>query len=452
MISGYAARQARWAIIVTAAFLAVSCSRLGWGVLLWSTEDPPIPSGTVLPVYVKSNIDRLWVVGVPDDYRDSLARGSKIEIPMWQFEMVGNKGKAEKRARDFAEYAHVYAENLQDGLPIRDNPDNGGRRVYRLRVGEIIKVLSLAKGNPPISASGDPLPGEWYRVLTEAGSIGYCFSYRLKLFDHYNGVLDALPALAEAIDDPDLDMVMSQIWSPESYAAMINNERINLDELSRRWRFDPGQDTGVAHIYIPQLERTFSYNRIRPDGFRAWQFEGTSLQMNLRSDTSLAVRFVESNGAQRTLLFTVIPSDINDIILQESARREGLFRAVYAQGPVFTSNNYGTITFSSDHRFTWTDFELLVPHIISPDAEGRGTVSMDLFLSDSLTGYTGAFSLNFSGETEPLRFLYVIDSQGFRLEYVPDSSLEEITVFRRDSSPTVLYFFKDDNLLGVSEG
>jgi hypothetical protein len=40
--------------------ISVSCERtLGWGMLLWSTEDPDIPSGTVLPVYIRSNIDHV---------------------------------------------------------------------------------------------------------------------------------------------------------------------------------------------------------------------------------------------------------------------------------------------------------------------------------------------------------------------------------------------------------
>jgi len=406
----------------------------------------------MLPVYFKSNINKVWVVGVPDTYRGSLPRGSKIEIPLSKFELVGSKKQAKKRAQEFAEYGHMYAEILQDGLPVRDHPDNGARRVYRLRLGEIIKVLSIAEGNPPIGRTGDPLPGDWYRVLTEAGSIGYCFSFRLKLFEHYSGTLAVLPSLAEEIEDPDLDLALSKKWWPEFYGAMINNNRINLEELSRLWRFDPGQDTGIARIYVPQVDRDFTYNRIRPEGFRSWQFEGTTLQMSLRSETSLEVQFVERSGGLRTLLFVELPSEISDIILQETARRDGLFSAVHEQGPVFTSNNYGTIVFSSDKRFTWTGYSLLVPHIISPNAEGKGTVSMDLFLSDSLSErYTGAFSLNFSGATEPARFLYAIDSQGFRLEYAPDSSMDEQTVSRRASSPTVLYFFKDDSPPGFAE-
>ena len=431
-------------VILAAALLSASCSRLGWGILLWSTEEPPIASGEILPVYIKSNIDKVWVVGVPDSYKNNAGYSGKIEIPLWQFELAGSKKKAETRAREFAAYAHVYAENLQDGLPVRDNPDNGARRVYRLRAGEVIKILSLTQGNPPISTTGDPLPGDWYKVLTEAGSIGYCFSYRLKLFDHYGGPLAALPSVMEDISDPDLDLIFSKTWSPEFYSVMINNKRIDLGELSRHWRFDPGQDTGIAHIYMPQFERTFSWTKIRQDGPRAWRFEGTSLQMNLRSETSLAVQFIDDNGAMRTLLFVTLPSDVNDVILQEAARREELYKMIFTQGPVWTSNNYGTISFSQDNEFTWTGYGLLVPHIISPNAAEKGIVSMDLFLSTSLSErYSGAFSLCFSGAADPVRFLYMLDSQGLRLEHVPESSLDELTVYRRANSPTVLYFFKD---------
>ncbi|MDR0473417.1 MAG: SH3 domain-containing protein [Treponema sp.] len=446
-------KYARIYIILALAFLLASCSSPGWGILLWSTEEPSIPSGTILRVLIRSNIDRVWVLNIPEKYRNGKDSQKKMEIPLSQFELAGSRGKAKKRAAAFSQYALTYAENLQDGLPIRDDPDNGGRRVYRLRTGEIIKILSRSEGNPPISTTGDPLPGDWYKVLTENGSTGYCFSYRLKFFEHSGGLLAAAPAAQEVIADPDLDMLLSKTWSPEFYEAMINDRRINLDELSKHWRFDPGQDSGVARIYIPSLDRAFSYNAIRSDGTRAWIFEGTSLQMNLRSDTSLAVQFVESSGIMRTLLFTALSADVDDLILQETARRERLYNTIYAQGPAFTSNNYGTIVFSPNGRFTWTGSSLLVPHVIPEGAQPQGIAAMDLFLEPSLAErYTGAFSFRFAGEAAPVRFMYNLDSQGFRLEFVPESSLEDTLVSRRASSPTVLYFFKDESPLPAQEG
>ena len=419
---------------------------MGWGILLWSTEDPPILSGTMLPVYIKSNIEQVWVVGVPETARNGKYI-DKIEVPLSQFEFVGSKRKAEMRANQFSQFAASYAENLQDRLPIRDTPDNNSRQIYRLRTGEIMKILAKAEGSPPISTTGDPLPGSWYKVLTQDGITGYCFSYRLKIFDHREGTVTAAGAVSrtEAVSDPDLDMAMSKKWSPESYLQMINSKQINISELQKNYRFDPGQETGIARLSMPGIEREFNYNGIVPDGERAWIFDGTSLRMSLRTNSTLAVQYTESTGLRRTLVFVSLASDVNDLILQEQARREEQFLSIYEQGPVFTSNNYGTITFFSSGGFSWTGYDLLVPQYIPPDAQEEGTVSMDLFLSPSFAErYMGAVTFIFSYSANAvLRFMYYLDNQGMRLEVLPDYAVEEATVTRRAPSPMVLYFFRD---------
>ncbi len=55
-----------------------SSRRLGWGVLLWSIEEPPIPSGTVMPVYVQSNINKVWVVGMPEGWHGGKSGNDEI--------------------------------------------------------------------------------------------------------------------------------------------------------------------------------------------------------------------------------------------------------------------------------------------------------------------------------------------------------------------------------------
>ena len=428
--------------LVLAAVLS-SCSKLGYGVLLWSVDEPHIDSGTVLPVYIKSNIEKLWVVGVPD------AKGrsdNKVEIPLTQLEFVGSKRKAEKRAFEFSQHATTYAENLQDRLPIRDAPDNNSRQVYRLRVGEIIKVLGIVDGSPPIGVTGDPLPGDWLRVLTHDGVRGFCFSYRLKIFEQTSGSVVIAPEIAGEIeDDPDLEMLLSRNWSPESYLQMINSRRLNISELERNYRFEPGSETGIARIILPNLERQFTFERIVKEGDRAWRFEGTSLQMVLRTSTTLAVHFTEAD-IRRTVIFNALPSNIDNIIIQETARREMQFMAIYEEGPVFTSSNYGTITFLQTGDFTWTGYRALVPHLIPEETSGTGRINMDIYITRSLEErYSGAFTLQFTDirSNNTRYFMYAIDSQGLRLEEVPEYGIEGITVTRRASSPTVLYFFRD---------
>ena len=449
MINGIK-KKSHLALLLLTLLLSFSCSRfLGYGVLLWSSEDPPVPSGTVLPVYIRSNIDKVWVVGIPKEYRDAESSMDKFELPLAKLEMSGSKKKALERAQAFSPYALIYAETLQDGLPIRDNPDNGARRVYRLKLGEIIKILSPARGTVAVGASGDALPGEWYQVLTEDGTTGYCFSYRLKLFDHLGGPLAAVRNEQTETADPVLDRLLSRTWSPESYGTMIASRRLDLEELSRRWSFDPGDETGIARIRIRELDRSFTYTRIRSTGSQSWQFEGTPLQMNLRSDTTLAVQFTESNGILRTILFVALSSKVDDIILQESARRDESFKTIFTQGPVYTSNNYGAITFREDRHFNWTGYMLLVPQIIPASALGSGSISMRLYLSPALNElYTGAFTMYFDGAGGSglsADFMYNLDSHGLRLEYVPQTSLDNITVVRRASSPLIIFFFRNEN-------
>jgi hypothetical protein len=284
-------------------------------------------------------------------------------------------------------------------------------------------------------------------VLTEDGITGYCFSYRLRLFEHAGGVLVRNAETEEAEqEDKDLERVLSLTWSPESYGTMISSGRIDTDELAKHWRFFPGRDDGIARIYLPNLDRTFSYTRIRAAGNRTWQFEGAALRMSLRSDAALVVQYAEDNGAARSLIFTALAADVDDIIIQETERRNALFRTIYNYGPVFTSTNYGTLAFSPDGTFTWTGYSLLIPQVIPARVMGGGAIDMRLFIAPAVTSpYLGAFSLDFNGIGGPgvtVDFMYTIDDQGFRVEYAPPENIDGVTVTRRAASPTVIYFHR----------
>jgi len=441
----------RFTFILTFAAVLVftSCSsKLGYGVLLWSIDEPPVLSGSVLPVYIKSNIEKVWIVGIPPHLVPE-GGSDKIEVPLYQLEFVGNKRKANAWASEFAEYAHTYAENLLDALPIRDNTDNNAKRVYRLRLGEVIKVLSKVNGTPPISGTGDPLPGDWLRVLTSDGVVGYCFSYRLKLFEQGNDSVQHTEIEgSEAINDADLDMVLSTMWYTDAYQKMIDAKKVNAQAMERSYRFEPGHETGIARIILPDFERQIRYQKISPDGNRSWIFEGTNLKMTLNSNTSLTVQYAEGTGARRNFQFINLPTDIKNIIAQENARRESDYREIFNQGPVFSSTNYGTLTLISTGNFTWTGYELLVPQLFPEETNGTGRITMDLYIDEPFKDrFNGAFTLTFSDirTNNIFYFMYGIDNQGMRLEVVPASCIEDTTVVRRATTQMIIYFFKDSS-------
>jgi hypothetical protein len=425
-------------------------------MLLWASEEHGIPSGTVLPVYIKSNIEKVWVAGIPAEYRKPGEKNAKIEIPLSKLEIAGSKRAARRRAEEFSEYALVYAETLQDGLPIRDAPDNGARRVYRLRSGEIIKILNQVDGVPAISANGEPLAGDWFSVLAEDGTTGYCFSYRLKFFEHINGPLNsAVIRTAEETSDTELENVLSKKWVAGIYGDMIDNGNIDIEAFSKHWGFSPGEESGVAHISLPDADISFRYDTIRSEGGNSWLFEGAPLSMKLRSPAALVVQYEAegaqgaSNSARGTELFINMPYSLDDIIAREKLRRESLFNALYIEGPAFSSASYGRLRLNEGQDFLWEDFERLTPGVIPASALGRGKIEMGLFLPANLESqYSGALTFKFkstNGQDVPASFLYTIENGsnqgGVRLEYIPPSNIDGNRVLRRAYSPMIIYFY-----------
>jgi hypothetical protein len=175
--------------------------------------------------------------------------------------------------------------------------------------------------------------------------------------------------------------------------------------------------------------------------------------MRLRSPAVLAVQFSDdSGGAQRSALFVNLPTPLDDLIVQEETRREALYESIFQEGPVFSSANYGRLYLNNERDFLWEDFERLVPAVLPASVLGRGKIEMRLFLPDSLhPQYDGAFTLKLktiNGPDRPVDFLYKIDSGdgmgGLRLEYISPVNIDDNRVLRRDSSPTIIYFYQAD--------
>ena len=122
--------------VIISAFQFVACNDImGYSVLLWNEPEYKLQDGDIVPVYIRSNISSVYVVGVTDEEGEK-----KIELPLWQLTEPVSKRKVEQSKAKYAEYAHNYAFVKLDGLPCRAEPVNTAKQVYRLRKGEIIKI------------------------------------------------------------------------------------------------------------------------------------------------------------------------------------------------------------------------------------------------------------------------------------------------------------------------
>ena len=433
-----------------------SCTKtLGYSVLLWSNPEHELSDGTLLKVHIKSNISQVYVVSIP---------GSKenFEIPLWQATEPESKGKAIKQQKRFSEFEHTYASVKLDGLPIRADAVNTSKQVYRLREGEIIRCLYRGAGAAVTNGKGN-MEGEWLRVLTETGTYGWCFSHNLELFqaesfDVQNAKeavvkMDDLKGESKGGDRAIIQSLVSKRWYPESFQNMIKVGRIDVNRMNPSYGFsfgisvDENADSAFAGTAVLNTESaggSWTYTDIVKKAEKEYEFSGTNLKMSIRganSDTMILQYSEKGRPKQETLV--ALSENIEKLIENELTRRQSELKRIAQAGPVFKSSNYGTIKFNNENSVTWSNYKLLQPSIISNQALGSVTVTLDYFIPNSLkSSYDGVITMHFTGMEDGVNFLYKLTDTGLRLEDASKAPVKDGVVTARSSSPMILFFEK----------
>jgi len=278
------------AAALSSATLASCSPHLGWGLVLWSSPKGPLPAGSIVPVYIKSNIEKLYVVGVPKT-------SMKIELPLWQIELFSSRWKAADRRKQIGQYMSLYMVAARDGLPIRESPNNDSSRVYRLREGQSVKILAKVDG-AAVTTGGQDLPGDWYQVITDDGTSGYVFSYAMRIFDETK---EGPPSIAEATDaaSAQVDMIFSRAWRPEYFQKMIDDQRVNLDLFTLRYGLFADSVGHQIRIELPTVSKVFNYSSISQDG-TTFSFEGTPLKIRIDTPNRIVATWTPGAAAAQT--------------------------------------------------------------------------------------------------------------------------------------------------------
>ena len=118
-------------LILSLAALGAGCSsrRIGWGLVLWTVKGTGAKAGTLVPVYLKSNITKNYVIGLEEDPK------ARVEVPLWQVEFYPSKRAALRHAEEIKPLASIYLIAGRDGLPVRAQPSNKAERSEERRVG-----------------------------------------------------------------------------------------------------------------------------------------------------------------------------------------------------------------------------------------------------------------------------------------------------------------------------
>lgn len=421
--------------LILAGLLLTSCSGImGYGVLLWSLPEKNLSDGDIVPVYILSNINNVYVIGIP-------GTDEKMEVPFWQITTPVSEKKAEVKQAIYADYQHQYATVMYDGLPMREATVNTSNQVYRLRKDETIKVLYKGEGQSPMTG-GEPLPGDWLKVMASNGTVGWCFSYNLKIFDEREQ--DVAVETVTKKEDTLLETVLATRWWPENYGPLIKNNQINLEVIKSEYGFSTGLESGttVLNMPDPQIKVDVPYEGVENVNSNVYKFINSPFTMTVRNENTIIIQYMNEKGMPTSYTLIALSEGVNTVIEQEHARREEVYNTLVAFGPQFTSNNYGRLTFISENQFTWNGYSKLVDSQIIPTrVNGRGAVEVKYFLTNELSlQFDGVLTFTFENSNKEINFLYQIESDGLRLESLSAYQIQEGIVSSRDTNSLVMFF------------
>ncbi len=404
---------------------------LGYSVVLWSSNEHGLVDGDIVRVIIRSNITKTYTA----QKLDATDSGEYFDIPLWQLTEPASLRKTKKTAQRYEECSHKFASVKLAGLPIRSEPVNTSKQIYRLRDREVIRVLYKGQGS---AVSG--IEGDWYKVLTKDGTSGWCFSYNLDLFDGSTEENPVFVVEGEAPQNEEdvLELLASKKWYPSYYAELVKNHTIDLARMDKSYGFTLDKENKkifVAYYDIEEQEvrkRDWTYTGFMKVSRNRFMFEGTNLQVFLKDDSTLSAQFSDNSGLTQACEMSALTDDIEDVISSEKSRRASILKGLTTSG-TYTSASYGTLSFNGNN-FSWSDYDILVPNPIDEGLSGNGTVSIKYLLNPSLQAQFAAIvTFNFYGGG-PVNFYYKKTGEGIRLEYAQSQIEDNIVKMKGVSS------------------
>lgn len=434
------------AIVLFTAFLS-SCSErpVGWGVVLW-TPRSDIDTGVVLSIVNESNIQDVYRYAEADTVR---------ELERWRVRLFPDRQQADAFAAAFSALANTYGYAERSGLPVREAAETESLRLYRLREGEVVKVVGRSEMPVEVGA----YTNHWYQVLTADGTQGFTFGEFLELFNTTGDPQEESDLLRR--QDPVLARLIEAEWRPQYYLDMLASRRIDLTRMTEDYGLTinprgtdespvkestPSLDSaGSAHMLLPDLDLTFNYESIERINEGIYVLQGTGTRIAVQSERRVAVSF-QHEGRLQTQVFVTLSTEVSDLISAEQARRELIYDALLESGPLLHSNAYGEILLMPARRFRWSGFQRLVPGVIPADASGAGTIALRLHPLPQLSlRFPGVLTLELdrvdsNGAIVSISFFYRLDEDGIRLVLAGEIDDDLLLVRSVAPTPLTIYF------------
>ena len=399
------------------------CSRpIAYGVLLWPEEESALNGGQVVTIYTESEVF---------DHYEVDQEGTVIE--RWRIRLFDTRALAETFSEQFASYGDVYGRADRSALPVRMENDRSSDLLYRLRKGEIVKIL----GRDEEQSDEAGFIGYWYRVLTVSGVEGWAFGYYLSVFD----IGDGRPIATVDIDEQ-IYRFLNGVWRPAYFRTMMTSGKIDLRRFQPGYGLFPSPLEKRIALQLPDSEIEFRYERLTPISADRLLIEAEPpLSVQLISDDEIEISYMVGVDTIEQRLYS-IDADVATIANRERARREANYVDLLSRGATFISSDWGQLELMRGKRFRWVGYALHLSDLIPEDAGELGRIELELAISDRLVErYDGAISLYFDQQPLlPVHLLFRYRTAGIELQPVMASDLDMDFIVMSLSSDRVLGF------------
>jgi hypothetical protein len=376
-------------LILIAVGIVTSCGprAIGYGVIMWGETSGAAATGAVVAVIEKSERSNTCLVAAPGESKPR-------EFPTGRIRLFSKRAEAAKFAEAYAPFVDSWAfSQKQDPppLPIREEPKPEANAVYKLKPGQLLKIVDRSAKKQAVS----PYEDYWYSVVTEDGFTGWCFGHYLKLFTSQGDPAKEASRLMS--QDEALDRILGSTWRPDWFQDMISSAMIDLARLREDVGFFPDPSQNTFHLVLPLYSLDFTYQRIDRLSSGNYVAVGANLRISLLGDEKISINY-RYKDQEIGGIFTIIDEDISGVIEREQKRRQDIYDSFRAGGDILKSSAYGTIRVNDEMLFTWVGFDKLVPSVIGKGTGTTGRIDFPFHVARELQGaYDGVITFSFDG-------------------------------------------------------
>jgi hypothetical protein len=416
----------------SAALLSCGPRVIAEGVLIWSPDEEVIASGSSVEILTESDLRDSYNIR----YYDGEGRDQYIELDRWRVARAEDRNEMPDLSDVYGEWAPYFGVAEIQALPVREfmATDPSSSIVYRLREGERVKII----GRTPETVEVGGLNDYWFEILTENGTRGYVFGYRLDVIDAQGISTEK----EEVADDEFLAAILNYTWRPDYFSWMISDGAYDLSRFRDEYRFVHDEASKTFELVTEEFSRVFAYEELFQARFKEYVASGSSLQITAYNERNISIQFnIDGETYQESLVR--IDADVSEIISNEIARRQQLLEDFVGGGRTLSSSSYGTIVLAEDGSLNWERYGGLDNTMIPPWFTGSARLSFSLYIDNELSlDYEGVLSITQAGRgiSNSMNFFYRFANGGLQMEYIPPQNISRNVVIRQALSPFIIFF------------